>query len=239
MHVLIILSFLIAAESAWARASAPPQDRRVQSALPDGGTSDSTWINPALLNCNPGMTGSRSPYSAIQTLGRDMASVSYAAGGSLGFDSSSWVSKAMAQVQCPPRRIGSKASAGRCDPLTGYRDSSYDCAYYVRMALSGTALPAKTGGLGHAKDMGCNLQSYGFRNLCGSCRSRAVCNMTPESAPVGAVLVYDYRGCGHPAGHVEIRTSQGYVSDYFSTIPRTGSGRNVGNCRALIGVYVK
>lgn len=48
----------------------------------------------------------------------------------------------------------------------------------------------------------------------------------PHQAPVGAVLVYGGRG----AGHVEIRTETGFVSDHASNNPSR---------RPLTGVYVK
>ena len=48
----------------------------------------------------------------------------------------------------------------------------------------------------------------------------------PEDAPVGSVLVYG--GAGH--GHIEIRTADGYVSD-FKTVNHSK--------RPLTGVYVK
>ncbi len=48
----------------------------------------------------------------------------------------------------------------------------------------------------------------------------------PFEAPVGAVLVYGGRG----AGHVEIRTEQGFVSDFSSPDPSP---------RPLIGVFIK
>ena len=44
--------------------------------------------------------------------------------------------------------------------------------------------------------------------------------------PVGSVLVYGGRG----AGHVEIRTEGGFVSDFVSRTPSE---------RPLVGVYVK
>jgi hypothetical protein len=48
----------------------------------------------------------------------------------------------------------------------------------------------------------------------------------PYRAPVGSVIVYG----GHGAGHVELRTSRGFVSDYRST----------NACRyPVIGVYAK
>jgi hypothetical protein len=69
-----------------------------------------------------------------------------------------------------------------------------------------------------AKQAGSELTNeYGFKKL----------NLkNPYKAPIGAVLVYGGRG----AGHVEIRTSDGFVSDYFSTKPRLG--------RPFLGAYV-
>lgn len=48
----------------------------------------------------------------------------------------------------------------------------------------------------------------------------------PLQAPVGAVVVYG----GPDAGHVELRTSDGFVSDFVSATPYP---------RPLIGIYVK
>lgn len=48
----------------------------------------------------------------------------------------------------------------------------------------------------------------------------------PFAAPVGSVLVYGGRG----AGHVELRTKSGFVSDFVSAKPSK---------RPLIGVFVK
>jgi hypothetical protein len=60
--------------------------------------------------------------------------------------------------------------------------------------------------------------SYGFKKL--PVRD-------PFQAPVGSVLVY---GGNRAAGHVEIRTKDGFVSDFKSKIPSP---------RPLIGVYTK
>lgn len=48
----------------------------------------------------------------------------------------------------------------------------------------------------------------------------------PFDAPIGSILVYG----GNGAGHVEIRTADGFVSDFFSDHPSS---------RPLIGVYVR
>jgi hypothetical protein len=49
----------------------------------------------------------------------------------------------------------------------------------------------------------------------------------PFAAPIGSVLVY---GTARSVGHVEIRTKDGFVSDFRSQIPSR---------RPLMGVYAK
>jgi hypothetical protein len=71
----------------------------------------------------------------------------------------------------------------------------------------------------YAKQAGKELvRNYGFRRLPVH---------DPFKAPVGAVLVY---GATRAAGHVEIRTRDGFVSDFRSRTPSP---------RPLIGVYAK
>jgi hypothetical protein len=70
-----------------------------------------------------------------------------------------------------------------------------------------------------AKQAGQELVSnYGFKKLAVS---------DPYAAPLGAVLVY---GASKAAGHVEIRTKDGFVSDFKSKVPSP---------RPLLGVYAK
>ena len=70
-----------------------------------------------------------------------------------------------------------------------------------------------------AKQAGKELvNNYGFKKLPVS---------DPYQAPVGAVLVY---GAKRSAGHVEIRTENGFVSDFRSNTPSP---------RPLIGVFAK
>lgn len=61
------------------------------------------------------------------------------------------------------------------------------------------------------------VSNYGFKRL-------AVTD--PYQAPIGSVLVYDARA----AGHIEIRTANGFVSDFRSKTPSR---------RPLLGVFVK
>jgi hypothetical protein len=70
-----------------------------------------------------------------------------------------------------------------------------------------------------AKQAGQELvKNYGFKKLPVS---------NPYEAPVGSVLVY---GAKRAAGHVEIRTETGFVSDFRSKTPSR---------RPLIGVFAK
>jgi hypothetical protein len=70
-----------------------------------------------------------------------------------------------------------------------------------------------------AKQAGQELvNNYGFKKLPVS---------NPYEAPVGSVLVY---GAQRAAGHVEIRTETGFVSDFRSSTPSR---------RPLIGVFAK
>lgn len=199
--------------------------------FPMQGYGSSEWCPPGTAT-----SGYSPPYTGFFGGNASrMSDIQYAIAAQGGPTAQALVNKAMAQVSCPPRNIGK--GAGYCS-LNGYRASSYDCAYYVRKALEGTLLPTNAGGLGNAKDMGCGLQRYGMRNLCGNGCSRgsSTCNISPYNAPEGAVLIYDNVGSGcHPAGHAEIRTSNGFVSDYASSRPRNESS----SCRRLIGIWVK
>lgn len=97
--------------------------------------------------------------------------------------------------------------------------SREQCWRYVKEALLASGVVNSYPKTAYAKEAGDELvNSYGFRRL--SVRD-------PFKAPVGAVLVY---GASRAAGHVEIRTKDGFVSDFRSKIPSP---------RPLIGVYAK
>lgn len=92
------------------------------------------------------------------------------------------------------------------------------CWRYVKNALLEAEVVDHYPGTAYAKYAGAELTSkFGFKKIPVNC---------PYDAPVGSVLVYGGRG----AGHVEIRTRKGFVSDYASAKPSP---------RPLIGVYVK
>jgi hypothetical protein len=93
------------------------------------------------------------------------------------------------------------------------------CWHYVKEALVAAGVVSSRPKSVFAKDAGQDLVSnYGFKKL-------AV--RDPFKAPVGSVLVY---GARRAAGHVELRTKDGFVSDFHSKIPSP---------RPLLGVYVK
>ena len=93
------------------------------------------------------------------------------------------------------------------------------CWQYVKEALLASGAVNSYPKTAYAKEAGRELvSSYGFKKL-------AV--RDPFRAPVGSVLVY---GASKAAGHVEIRTKEGFVSDFRSKIPSP---------RPLLGVYAK
>lgn len=99
-----------------------------------------------------------------------------------------------------------------------YAKPTWRCWRFVKSALLDAGVVARRPESPWAKQAGDELCSkFGFRKLPVS---------NPKDAPVGAVIVYG----GADAGHVELRTDSGYVSDFISRTPYP---------RPLIGVYVK
>ncbi len=93
------------------------------------------------------------------------------------------------------------------------------CWHYVKEALLASGVIDSRPKSELAKDAAQDLVSnYGFKRLSVS---------DPFAAPVGSVLVY---GANRAAGHVEIRTRDGFVSDFSSKTPSP---------RPLLGVYAK
>jgi hypothetical protein len=93
------------------------------------------------------------------------------------------------------------------------------CWHFVKEALVAAGAVKSRPHTSLAKQAGQELvKNYGFKKLPVS---------NPYEAPVGSVLVYDAR---RAAGHVEIRTETGFVSDFRSKTP---------SHRPLIGVFAK
>ncbi|CAN5474698.1 hypothetical protein BH20VER3_BH20VER3_22290 [soil metagenome] len=97
--------------------------------------------------------------------------------------------------------------------------SKMRCWRYVKKALLAAGVVNSYPQTALARQAGDELvKRYGFTRL--SVRD-------PYEAPIGAVLVY---GSRRSAGHVEIRTARGFVSDFRASKPSR---------RPLIGVYAK
>ena len=93
------------------------------------------------------------------------------------------------------------------------------CWHFVKEALVAASVVKSRPQTLLAKQAGQELvNNYGFKKLPVS---------DPYQAPVGSVLVYDAK---RAAGHVEIRTENGFVSDFRSKTPSR---------RPLIGVFAK
>src|SRR5438876_12221371 len=93
------------------------------------------------------------------------------------------------------------------------------CWRFVKEALVAAGVVRSRPQTSLAKQAGQELvNNYGFKKLPVS---------NPYEAPVGSVLVYDAR---RAAGHVEIRTENGFVSDFRSKTPSR---------RPLLGVFAK
>ena len=93
------------------------------------------------------------------------------------------------------------------------------CWHYVKDALLASGVIDSRPKTDLARDAASELvNNYGFKRL----------SITdPFAAPVGSVLVY---GTARSVGHVEIRTKDGFVSDFRSPTPSK---------RPLMGVYAK
>jgi len=97
--------------------------------------------------------------------------------------------------------------------------SRRSCWRYVKNALLASGAVDSYPKTALARQAGDELvQRYGFKRLA---------MRDPYQAPVGSVLVY---GSGRAAGHVEIRTARGFVSDFRASTPSR---------RPLIGIYAK
>jgi hypothetical protein len=93
------------------------------------------------------------------------------------------------------------------------------CWHYVKDALLASGVIDSRPKTAYARDAAQELVSnYGFKRLSVN---------DPFSAPLGSVLVY---GTSRTVGHVEIRTKDGFVSDFRSKTPSP---------RPLLGVYAK
>jgi hypothetical protein len=98
------------------------------------------------------------------------------------------------------------------------RQSINRCWRFVKRALQEAELVECYPQTALAKDAAVELpERYGFQQIEVD---------TPHDAPVGAVIVYGGRG----AGHVELRSEKGFVSDHASPKPSP---------RPMIGVFIK
>ena len=128
------------------------------------------------------------------------------------------------KIQYPLARTDRRVGANLLRAATiaqerAHAHSRERCWRYVKEALLAAGAVNSYPKTPYAKQAAQELvSSYGFKKL--PVRD-------PFQAPVGSVLVYGDRKA---AGHVEIRTKDGFVSDFKSKIPSP---------RPLIGVFTK
>lgn len=124
----------------------------------------------------------------------------------------------------PVAKLDRRVNAGLLRAATiaqerAHAHSRSRCWHYVKEALLAAGVLDSRPKSELAKEAADDLvRNYGFRKL-------AV--RDPYAAPVGAVLVY---GARRAAGHVELRTKTGFVSDFLSKTPSR---------RPLLGIYAK
>lgn len=122
--------------------------------------------------------------------------------------------RASGSFRYDPRMIRAAEIAAR----RAHPEMTWHCWKYVKDALLAAQLISERPSSVWAKQAGEELVGkFGFERLSIS---------DPLRAPVGAVIVYG----GLDAGHVELRTATGFVSDFASDTPYP---------RPLIGVFVK
>jgi hypothetical protein len=99
-----------------------------------------------------------------------------------------------------------------------HRVTTWHCWGYVKDALLAANVVDTRPKSSWACQAGDELvQKFGFKKIA---------QLDPRRAPVGAVVVYG----GGDAGHVELRTADGFVSDFFSPTPYP---------RPVLGIFVK
>jgi len=133
---------------------------------------------------------------------------------SVGSSSTTWFGPRSGGIRYDARMI----QAAKIAESRAKKKSVRRCWRYVKEALVEAKVVHSYPQTANAKQAAAELISrHGFRQL--PVRD-------PFKAPIGSVLVYG----GPGAGHVEIRTTRGFVSDFESPTPSK---------RPLIGVFVK
>lgn len=122
----------------------------------------------------------------------------------------------------PEKRTGN-------NPGKGYSQSRGLCTKYVKIALWRSGFIACDGDFAPtvslAKDLGPALERVGFKNVLSN---------LPDArwAAPGDIIVYQRLGDPEAAGHVDIRSYDGYISDFFETyLPVTAF--------KVVGIYRK
>jgi hypothetical protein len=198
------------------KQSPPPSTRRVHYPTSVGAASRILFVASLLFTVSLSGAFAENPWTS-SSLG--WSSISSNGWGNWNASSSSWfphrvcgfssslvpAPKAVMSPEIDPVMV----KAGNIAESRALAHPSYFCWRFVKQALLKAGGVASYPQTACAKDAGRDLvENHGFVRL--AVHSAA-------QAPVGAVLVYG----GGGAGHVELRTTHGFVSDYHSSRPST------------------
>lgn len=156
------------------------------------------------VSCAHNLDAGRAPASEH---GKSDDNSSFVYGWSKGDPFASFYSKAFNKGgRSRKRRRKPNARSGNAGP-------SGNCARFVKEAYLAMGCVKSYPNCGSAKNCDGPMRKLGFSDY----RINGTKVMNPCDAPVGAAIVYGGKG----AGHMEIRTRRGFLSDYLSLAPRT------------------
>jgi hypothetical protein len=190
----------------------PPTTRRIHYPTPSGSVSRILFVASLLFTVSLSGAFAENPWAS--------SSLGWSSGGWSSWDAagSSWFPHRVSGFSSSYRQSAPKAimnadidpvmvKAGNIAEGRALSHPSYFCWRFVKEALMKAGGVASYPQTACAKDAGRDLvENHGFVRLAVRCAAQA---------PVGAVLVYG----GGGAGHVELRTTRGFVSDYHSSRP--------------------
>lgn len=131
-----------------------------------------------------------------------------------GMEQASWMHQDITTAEIIEKMKGGRYQIEGKKEANGYRGSIGRCNRYVKIALWRAGYSHNNGdidkNISPAKNMGPALIRAGFTDIT---------NQIPDArwAAPGDVIVYEKIGTDSHVGHIDIRTYDGYLSDFFET----------------------